>query len=91
MQAIKTKYLPVTNTKPSRIKASCEAGSITIPFYYDLPIVDLHRLAASKLIQKLKWHVTEIHTGGLKDCYVHVLVFKRREETNLPEFLKDQA
>lgn len=27
MQAIITKYIPATNTKPSRIKASCERGS----------------------------------------------------------------
>lgn len=36
MQAIKTKYLPATNTKPSRIKAECEAGSITISYDYRL-------------------------------------------------------
>ena len=30
MQAIITKFLPATNFKPSRIKATCERGSITI-------------------------------------------------------------
>lgn len=30
MQAIITKYLPATNFKPSRIKASCERGSLIL-------------------------------------------------------------
>lgn len=30
MQAIVTKYLPATSTRPSRIKAWCDRGSITI-------------------------------------------------------------
>jgi len=32
MQAIVTKYIPATNTKPARIKAWCERGSITISY-----------------------------------------------------------
>jgi hypothetical protein len=30
MQAIETKLIPCTNTKPTRIKASCERGSIIV-------------------------------------------------------------
>ena len=30
MQAIETKIIPATNTKPTRIKASCERGSIIV-------------------------------------------------------------
>lgn len=30
MQAIETKLIPATNTKPTRIKASCERGSIMV-------------------------------------------------------------
>lgn len=30
MQAILIKYLPATNYRPSRLKASCERGSVTI-------------------------------------------------------------
>ena len=30
MQAIVTRYLPATNTKPTRIKAECSRGSIII-------------------------------------------------------------
>ena len=32
MQAIISKYLPATNSKPSRIKATCERGSLVISF-----------------------------------------------------------
>lgn len=35
MQAIITKVLPATDTKPSRIKAACERGSIIIPMEWD--------------------------------------------------------
>jgi hypothetical protein len=30
MQAILTKVLPATNTKPTRIKATCERGSVIV-------------------------------------------------------------
>jgi hypothetical protein len=32
MNAIKTKYLGPTNTRGARIKASCDAGSVTCPW-----------------------------------------------------------
>lgn len=32
MQAIQTRYLRATNTKPSRIKALCERGSLTLTY-----------------------------------------------------------
>jgi hypothetical protein len=34
MQAITTKYIGPTNFRGSRIKASCPAGSITLPYDY---------------------------------------------------------
>ena len=34
-QSITTKYLPPTNSRGSRIKATCEAGSVTIPYAYE--------------------------------------------------------
>lgn len=36
MQSIICKYLPATNTKPARIKASCVRGACTLSFPYDL-------------------------------------------------------
>ena len=75
MQAIKTRYLPPTNFRGSRIKAECYAGSITIPYNYSYTSEDLHRFAAFELLAKLEWNPSVLHTGELKDCYVHVLEF----------------
>jgi len=50
MQAIQSKYLPATDHKGSRIKASCERGSITIPYPHELSGDSCHRLAVRKLL-----------------------------------------
>ena len=92
MQAIKTKYLPATNYKGSRIKAECCAGSVIISYKYDMNTVDLHRLAAMKLIDKLGWGNPILHTGKLKDCMVHILSYpKAIDNLDLPSILKPQA
>jgi len=50
MQAIETRYIGATNTKGSRIKATAEAGTITIPYPYDAKGVgQAHREAADAL------------------------------------------
>lgn len=53
MQAILSKIIPATNCKPTRIKASCARGSITISAD-NLPgrTDENHTLVASKLIAK---------------------------------------
>jgi len=95
MQAIKTKYLPATFTKPSRIKAECEAGNLIIPYEHSLDILSNHQKAAHELIKKLGWtHIVKLHTGELKDCFVHVIESYYTDYIdmrNLPEFLKPQA
>jgi hypothetical protein len=50
MQSIQTKYLPATNTLGSRIKATCERGSITIWYPHDLSGDEVHREAARALV-----------------------------------------
>lgn len=55
MQAIHTKYIGPTNTRGSRIKATCDAGSVTIPYPYDLSGQACHRAAALALVTKLGW------------------------------------
>ena len=49
MQAIHTKYIPATNHRGSRIKATCERGSITISHDTGLSDDDSHKLAAAML------------------------------------------
>lgn len=89
MQAIITKVLPSTNTRGTRIKASCERGSITISYHYSESGTDKpHRIAAEALIQKFckedfesraepydknPWNRPFV-TGGTKDFYCHVYV-----------------
>ena len=55
MQAIHTKYLPATNTRGSRIKATAGAGSVTIPYPHELSGQAVHRAAAEALCVKLNW------------------------------------
>ena len=52
MQAIVTKYIPCTDTRGSRIKATCDRGSISVSFAYDLNEEDRHAAAASALVGK---------------------------------------
>lgn len=56
MQAIITKYHGPTNTRGSRITAKCDAGSVTIPYPYELSGEDVHRKAAETLRDKLGWN-----------------------------------
>ncbi len=56
MKAIQTKYLPVTNFKPSRIKAWINGGeSVTVTYAHYETDYDAHRAAARKLHEKLEW------------------------------------
>lgn len=52
MQAILTKYLCATNTRGSRIKASCERGSITISYPDELSGDAVHIAAKDALVAK---------------------------------------
>ena len=88
MQAIHSKYIPATNHKGSRIKATCERGSITIPYPHELSGDSVHRLAVIKLVWKFieednKNGITPeanvwarpFVTGGLPDgTYAHIFV-----------------
>jgi hypothetical protein len=51
LQAIETEYIPATNRRGERIKATCARGSATIPYPYEGRNTDAHRLAAEHLIQ----------------------------------------
>ena len=52
MQAIHTKYIPCTNTRGSRIKATCERGSITIDYPHELSGDEVHREAVRQLLER---------------------------------------
>lgn len=54
-QAIVTKYLGPTNTKGTRVKATCFGGSITISWDYSLESEYNHKHAALILAKKMGW------------------------------------
>jgi hypothetical protein len=55
MQAIQVKYLPVTNTKPSRWKAFTKTHSITLAYDHALNSNGNARAAAEALRAKMGW------------------------------------
>lgn len=54
-QAIQTRFLGPTNTKPARIKATADAGSVTVSWDHSKGIEDNHRAAALTLADKFAW------------------------------------
>jgi hypothetical protein len=89
MQAIHTRYLPATNTRGSRIKATCERASKTFVYPCELSDGDQHSWAAQQLIagflaEDKKKYGSEpsknpwgrpMATGGLPDgSYAHVFI-----------------
>jgi len=75
MQAILTKFMPQTNTKPGRIKAYCEAGSVVIGYPYEPDGQEAsHRKAAEALRDKMEWS-GELVAGALPDSSGYAFVF----------------
>ncbi|TAK77815.1 MAG: hypothetical protein EPO16_04740 [Dehalococcoidia bacterium] len=72
MQAITTKYLPPTDAHGSRIKATCEGGSVTVPYPHEKREgAEAHSVAALELCRKMGWAGTLI-AGGTQTGYVFV-------------------
>ena len=87
-QAIETRVMPATNSRPTRIKASCERGSLVITWNHDLTADENHAEAARCLIagfvvEDRSKYGTEILknpwskpfvSGGLKNSVADVFV-----------------
>jgi hypothetical protein len=75
MQAIVTKFIGPTNHRPSRIKATADAGTCTVSWDYSLGVSDNHIGAAKALCAKLEWEV-KLASGSLPGDagYCHVIV-----------------
>lgn len=54
-QAIQTRYIGPTNYRGSRVKATAEAGSVTLSWDNALNATDNHRIAAETLADKYGW------------------------------------
>lgn len=73
-QAIVTRHLGPTDTRGDRVKATCRAGSVTLPWNYQESTFGNHRLAAMALVYKLAWFPSQGRgfaglwvSGGLAD------------------------
>ena len=66
MQAIITKYLPATNHRPARIKASCQRGSRIVSWDYAFDVEGNHRLAANKLLGRFMSEDVKTHGSDPK-------------------------
>jgi hypothetical protein len=55
MQAIETKFFGPSNVKGSRIKATAQAGSVTVGYDHALDSEGNHKAAAMKLMDKFNW------------------------------------
>ena len=77
MQAIHTKYIPASNVKGSRIKATCDAGSIYIPYPHELSGQAVYRAAAEALTAKLGW-TDPLLGGGLPNNAGYVFILDNR-------------
>ena len=70
MQAIQINFLSPTNTKPARLKASCEGGSIVEHFDYATDIQEQALNLAFRLANKtLNWSVEKFSIGRFNNCY----------------------
>jgi hypothetical protein len=72
-QAIVTKYLGPTNVRGARIKATADAGSITLSWDHALNPERNHRAAAMALAEKYGWQGRFVG-GGMPDNTGNVYV-----------------
>jgi hypothetical protein len=70
MKAIRTKFIPATNTKPARISATAEGGNrVVVSYDHEGTQEQAHAQAALALCAKMGW-TGALVAGGLEDCYV---------------------
>lgn len=71
-QAITTKFLPTTNFRQSRVKATCQGSSLTVGWDHALNTEGNHIAAARKLAASLGWSGTWIGGApkGAGFCFV---------------------
>jgi hypothetical protein len=77
MQAIVTKYLGPTNFKGGRVKASCQAKSIIVPWDNSRNIENNHANAAHILATKMGWYGSWVGGGMPNAGFCFVLADER--------------
>lgn len=73
-KTITTKFMPVTNHRGSRIKASDgDRNSVTLSYDHALDSTENHDAAARELCRKMDWH-GKLARGGHQTGYTYVFV-----------------
>ena len=87
MKAIQTKYMGPTNFRGSRIKATAEGVSVTVPYADELNSEEAHAVAAVALVRKMGWP-GDLIQGGRPDGRGYCFVFEsdRRVVTGVPSY-----
>ena len=78
MIAIHTKYIPASNTKGSRIKATSDNGHSVIVSRNDAlngHLVHFEAVKALVIKHKLTWDIENMCYGGSSDCKGYTFVF----------------
>jgi len=70
MVIIKTKILPATNYRGTRIKASANGFTATIPYPHEVSGVECHYKAVQALVEQnsLDWDITNMGYGCDDNC-----------------------
>lgn len=66
MQAIQVKFLPCTDTKGSRLSATCIACRVVVGYDHGLGIAENYEAAAMAVMNKMGWP-NKLVGGQLKD------------------------
>jgi hypothetical protein len=105
-QAIITKYISPTATKGARVKANCEAGSVTVAWNHSMTVNENHIWVLSRLVRKLGWgsekRITPLDGSAIEwsPCgATEIVAFDRtnsargarRDETNDIQYPGDEA
>lgn len=89
MIAIQTKFLPVTNSRGSRVKAWTSSGfSVTIPYPHEESYELSHFEAVKALVAKhgLDWDLSAMRWGGTESGYVFCFAGSIVEPKTKPEY-----
>ena len=82
LAAIETKFIPCTDHRPSRVKATCQAGSLTLSWNDALDVARNHRAVAEALARKLNWAGKWVGGHLPKRGYVFIIA----KTYNRPEY-----
>jgi hypothetical protein len=84
-QAIVTKYMPATATKPSRVMAKCAGGHVVVSWSHDMNVDENNFHAAMRLVHKMQWFGPNFSghwvAGGLPDGNGNVYVYNDFDTT----------